>query len=119
MDWKREIRPGDLVRPLAARVRARLPRRAHSVVGLKIGGSQLAAARVLNGAEVELVQVARAELEPGIVVGGELRDPDALATALSAFFRKHRLPRRGVRLGVSNTRIGVRLFEIAGLDDPR
>lgn len=119
MDWKREIRLGDLLRPLAGRVRARLPRRARSVVGLKIGGSQLAAARVLNGEHAELVQVARTELDPGVVVGGELRDPDALATALSAFFRKHRLPRRGVRLGISNTRIGVRLFEIAGIDDPR
>ena len=56
---------------------------------------------------------------PGIVVGGELRDPDALAEALKAFFAKHKLPKKGVRLGIANNRIGVRTFEIAGIGDPK
>src|SRR5207247_7947038 len=70
------------------------------LVGLKIGASQLAAARVANNGQAELLQVAREPLEPGVVVGGELRDPEALADALKAFFRKHKLPRRGIRLGI-------------------
>src|SRR6266545_1463917 len=45
------------------------------LVGLKIGASQLAAARVANNGSAELLQVAREPLNPGIVVGGELRDP--------------------------------------------
>jgi type IV pilus assembly protein PilM len=94
-------------------------RRAKRLVGLKIGASQLAAARVVNNGSPELVQVAREDLEPGLVVGGELREPELLAEALRAFFRKHRLPRQGVRLGIANNRIGVRIFEIAGIDDPR
>src|SRR5919201_3606365 len=49
------------------------------VTGLKIGGSQLAAARIHNNGVPELVQMARQDLEPGVIVGGELRDPDALA----------------------------------------
>jgi type IV pilus assembly protein PilM len=53
------------------------------------------------------------------VVGGELRDPDALAEALKDFFAKHKLPKKGVRLGIANNRIGVRTFEIAGIDDPK
>src|SRR5213078_3787940 len=61
------------------------------LVGLKIGASQLAAARVANNGRTELLQVAREPLEPGVVVGGELRDPEALSAALKAFFRKHRL----------------------------
>jgi type IV pilus assembly protein PilM len=94
-------------------------KRAKRVVGLKIGASQLAAARIVNNGSPELVQVAREDLEPGLVVGGELREPELLADALRAFFRKHKLPRQGVRLGIANNRIGVRIFEIAGIDDPK
>jgi type IV pilus assembly protein PilM len=99
--------------------RASGSKRVKRVVGLKIGGSQLAAARVVNNGSHELVQVAREDLEQGIVVGGELREPELLAEALKAFFRKHKLPRQGVRLGIANNRIGVRIFEIAGIDDPK
>ena len=89
------------------------------LVGLKIGGSQIAAARVRNGESPELVQAARMPLEHGIVVNGELRDPEALALALKAFFAAHKLPKRGVRLGIANNRIGVRTFEVTGIDDPK
>jgi type IV pilus assembly protein PilM len=89
------------------------------LVGLKIGASQLAAARVANNGHAELLQVAREPLPPGVVVGGELRDPDALAEALKAFFRKHKLPRRGVRLGIANNRIGVRTLDVVGITDPK
>ncbi|MGH3071865.1 MAG: type IV pilus assembly protein PilM [Gaiellaceae bacterium] len=89
------------------------------VVGLKIGGSQIAAARVHNGDSPELVQAARTSLDHGIVVNGELRDPEALATALKDFFAEHKLPKRGVRLGIANNRIGVRTFEVTGIEDPK
>jgi len=113
---KRERRAIRLPRP-----RVELPRSGSgkSIVGLKIGGSQIAAARVSNGGTPELLQAVREPLEHGIVVGGELRDPEALAVALKEFFRKHKLPKRGVRLGIANNRIGVRTFEIAGIDDPK
>jgi type IV pilus assembly protein PilM len=94
-------------------------KRAKRLVGLKIGASQLAAARIVNNGVPELVQVARQDLEPGLVVGGELREPELLAEALRTFFRKHKLPRQGVRLGIANNRIGVRIFEIGGIADPR
>jgi type IV pilus assembly protein PilM len=89
------------------------------LTGLKIGASQLAAARVSNNGSAELLQVAREPLAPGIIVGGELRDPDALSEALSDFFAKHGLPKKGVRLGIANNRIGVRTFEIAGIEDQK
>ena len=89
------------------------------LVGLKIGGSQIAAARVRNGESPELLQAARVSLDHGIVVNGELRDPEALAVELKAFFAKHKLPKRGVRLGIANNRIGVRTFEVTGIDDPK
>src|SRR5581483_3147104 len=62
------------------------------LVGLKIGASQLAAARVSNNGAAELMQVARQPLQQGVVVGGEVRDPEALALALKQFFAKNKLP---------------------------
>jgi type IV pilus assembly protein PilM len=89
------------------------------LVGLKVGGSQLAAARIANNGAAELLQVARVDLPPGVVVSGELRDPDTLANALRDFFAKNKLPRKNVRLGIASNRIGVRTFEITGIDDPK
>ena len=94
-------------------------RRHKQLVGLKIGGSQLAAARVVNNGGVEVTQLAREALEPGVVVGGEVRDPEALAGALKEFFDRHKLPKRNVRLGLANNRIGVRTLEIVGIADPK
>ena len=93
--------------------------RTKKLVGLKIGASQIAAARVVNNGAPELVQVAREELDGDLVVGGELRKPEELAQVLRSFFRKHKLPRQGVRLGISNNRVGVRIFEIAGIHDEK
>jgi type IV pilus assembly protein PilM len=92
---------------------------AKRLVGLKIGASQLAAARVSNNGVAELEQVARQPLPMGIVVGGELRDPDALTEALKVFFAKNKLPKKGVRLGIANNRIGVRIFDIVGVDEEK
>jgi len=93
-------------------------KRAKKLVGLKIGASQIAAAYVANNGAPELVDVAREPLEPGLVVAGEIRDPEALGDALKRFFDLHKLPKNAVRLGVSNNRIGVRTFEIEGISDP-
>ena len=106
--------------------RIRLPQREKSstseeatVVGLRIGSSQLAAALVYNNGSAELRQLARSPLERGIVASGEVKDSDALANALKRFFASHKLPRRGVRLGVATNRIGVRVLEVPVNDDPR
>jgi type IV pilus assembly protein PilM len=93
--------------------------RTKHLVGLKVGASQIAAARIVNNGSPELIQLERQSIEQGIVVGGELRDPDALAEALREFFAKHKLPNKNVRLGIGNNRIGVRSFEISGVHDPK
>jgi type IV pilus assembly protein PilM len=104
-----------------ARKRARPTLRARGrgkrFVGLKIGASQLAAATVVNKAEADLVQVARMDLEPGVVVGGEVRDPATLSAALESFFKKNKLPKRNVRLGISTNRVGIRTFELPVISD--
>jgi type IV pilus assembly protein PilM len=90
------------------------------VVGLKVGASQVAAARVMNvNGSPQLLQVARETLADGVVVGGELRDIEGLAQALKDLFGKNKLPKKGVRLGIANNRIGVRTFEIVGIDDSK
>ena len=43
----------------------------------------------------------------------------ALAAALDSFFTENKLPRRGVRLGLGTNRIGVRAFDVDGIDDER
>ena len=92
-------------------------RRGKRVVGLKIGASQLAAATVVNNGAPHLVHVARTDLEPGVVVGGEVRDPETLGAALKDFFKKNKLPKRNVRLGISTNRVGVRTFELPAIAD--
>ena len=99
--------------------RKALPAVHKRVVGLKIGASQIAAAQVINAGDPRIVRMARMPLERGVVVGGELREPEVLAAALKTFFRKNKLPRNCVRLGISNNRIGVRTFEIPGIEDPK
>jgi type IV pilus assembly protein PilM len=106
-------------RERAASKPARTGRSVKRLVGLKIGASQLAAARVANNGAAELVQLARQPLEHGIVVGGEVRDPEALAEALKRFFAKNKLPKKNVRLGIASNRIGVRTFDLVGIEDEK
>jgi type IV pilus assembly protein PilM len=87
------------------------------IVGLKIGGSQIAAACIANNGSAKLERIARAPLASGIVSGGELRDIQALADALRTLFEENDLPRRGVRLGVASSRIGVRSVELPAIDN--
>jgi type IV pilus assembly protein PilM len=130
--WKRELgrkrdgsgaasaRPeGGLRAKAAARAAAKERAIPKKIVGLKVGASQIAAATVANNGAAELQQVAREPLADGVVVAGELRDPERLAESLKEFFTKHKLPTKGVRLGIATNRIGVRTFDIAGIDDPK
>jgi type IV pilus assembly protein PilM len=89
------------------------------VVGLKIGSSQLAAAVVANNGSPKLVKAARHTLPAGVVAGGEVRDPAALAQEIETFFREADLPRKNVRLGIASSRTGVRVFERPQVDDPK
>ncbi len=89
------------------------------LVGLKVGASQLAAAHVVNNGSARLLSVAREELEPGVVIGGEVRNIPALAKALDDFFTRNELPRKNVRLGIGTNRVGVRVLDVEGIDDPK
>ena len=105
--------------PKTRTARERRDKRPKRLVGLKIGASQLAAAQIVNNGAPELTDVFREPLEQGLVVSGEIRDPDGLGDAIKRFFELHKLPKSDVRLGIANNRIGVRIFEIEGVSDPR
>jgi type IV pilus assembly protein PilM len=107
------------VRPQKAKKDKSKDKREKKLVGLKIGASQIAAARIVNNGSPELVDVFREPLPPGVVVSGEIRDTEALAGALRRFFELHKLPKKGIRVGLSNNRIGVRVFEIEGVTDEK
>jgi type IV pilus assembly protein PilM len=89
------------------------------VVGLSIGASELAAAVVVNNGRPKLVKAARHALQADVVAGGEVRDSEALANEIAAFFSAEDLPRKNVRLGIGSSRTGVRVFERPTVDDPR
>ena len=91
----------------------------NELVGLKIEAGSLTAAHVINNGGKKFARVAHAPLAQGIVAGGEVRDPAALATALNELFEGSGLPRRGVRLGLANTRIGVRVIDIPDISDAK
>jgi type IV pilus assembly protein PilM len=117
--WKRELALPKPARPNLPSGRKQGGHKTQRLVGLKIGASQLAAARISNNGVAELQQVAREPLAAGVVVGGELRDPEALGDALKAFFAKHKLPKKGVRLGIASNRIGVRIIDIVGVAEDK
>jgi type IV pilus assembly protein PilM len=122
--WKKEItfrrKPKQPKAPKAEKVpkQPKDEHKAREVVGLRIGSSQLAAARIANNGHAELQQLARTDLDRGIVVNGEVRDAEALTRALKSFFSSNKLPKGAVRLGIASNRIGVRTLDVPAIDDP-
>jgi type IV pilus assembly protein PilM len=125
MDMKKEIKLSDLFpkrKPGSSskpKVAAKKKKAKQDYVGVKVGASQIAAAEVHNNGGSKIVKLAREPLDPGVVVGGEVRDIAALGRALDEFFKKHDLPRKGVRLGVGTNRVGVRVLDVEGIDDEK
>jgi type IV pilus assembly protein PilM len=124
VDLKKELSFSDLIpklpgrkpKPVSAASTKRRPM-PPEIVGLKIDAGGLTAAHVVNEGSKKLLRVAQSPLPLGVVGGGEVRDPAGLATALDQFFSTTGLPRRGIRLGLANTRIGVRQIEVSGVSD--
>ena len=84
-------------------------------VGLDIDGRFVAAVQASEG---RIERVASVELPEGVVRDGEVVDPEALAVALREFAVEASLP-KGVRLGVSNQQIVVRLLELPVIEDEK
>jgi len=127
MDLKQEITLSDLFRRKGGEGKAAKPkknaraRKSHdgpqTIVGLELGTSQIAAAVVTNNGGKRLVKLHRESLPTGVMSGGEVRDPVALGVALKDFFDRYELPRKNIRLGLANSRVGVRQIDVSDVDD--
>lgn len=129
MNLKQEIKLSDLFRrpagggssPKPAKTKnARRRKESHgptTIVGLEVGTSQIAAAVVTNNGGKHLVNLCREALPTGVMAGGEVRDPAALGLALNDFFTRYDLPRKNVRLGLANSRVGIRQIDISDVAD--
>ena len=90
------------------------------LVGLKIGGSQIAAARRQQrppaGARAGRPH---ARWSTASWLAASCATPKPWPSRCGSSSGSHKLPKRGVRLGIANNRIGVRTFEVTGIDDPK
>ena len=41
-----------------------------------------------------------------------------LPSRSSAFFKQNKLPKRNIRLGIASNRVGVRVLDVPGVEDP-
>ena len=81
-------------------------------IGLDITSSALVAVSLKRkGKGYGVVARAESPLQPGIVVDGEVHDPDALAAAVKAFWVEHGFKDRNVAIGVANQRCITRVIE--------
>jgi type IV pilus assembly protein PilM len=85
-----------------------------SSFGLDIDGRFLAAVQVDRGQIQRAISV---DLDDGLVRDGEVSDPEALGAVIKQFVSQHKLP-KGVRLGVANQQIVVRLVELPLIENP-
>ena len=87
-------------------------------VGVKITQTAISVAVVEDRDGVgELTTLARRALDPGVIVDGEVGNLPALTQALETLWAEEKLPRRGVRLGLFGSRVGVRPVDITGIDE--
>jgi type IV pilus assembly protein PilM len=88
------------------------------VVGLDIEAGSIAATEVAANGSAQVTASAIGSLEPGAFHEGEVLDPERLASALKAFFAKHKLSKR-VRLGIGNQRLVVRMMRLPAIEDSK
>ena len=82
-------------------------------VGLDLDGGYLAAVSTHDG---RVERAVSRELDAGLMSDGDVVDAQGLASAVKAFFRDEKLPRK-VRLGVANQQIAVRQLELPKIAD--
>jgi type IV pilus assembly protein PilM len=81
---------------------------ARTKVGLDIGSTCVRAAEVAPGDVPVLLRAAQVRLEPSAVENGEVRQPEAVATALKELWSVGGFKAREVLMGMGNQRVVVR-----------
>lgn len=87
-------------------------------VGLDIGSDAVRAAVVEHGKSAPVLRrFAEMPLPPGVVVAGDVIDEGAVAEVVSALWKRHRLPRKHVVIGIANQRVIVRQVDVPHLEE--
>lgn len=93
-------------------------------IGIDIGATAIRASVLGAGTtdgrpSVTLQGSGYAELAPGVVVNGEVREPGALTVALKRLWREQKFDCRNVIIGMANPQVIVRALSIPNLDPER
>ncbi len=87
-------------------------------VGLDIGSSAVRAAVVDTAKSSPLLRrFADMPLPPGAVVAGEIVDSGAVAEAVGALWKRNKLPRKRVVIGIASQRVIVRQVDVPHLEE--
>jgi len=87
-------------------------------VGLDIGSEAVRAAVVDTGKAIPLLRrFVEMPLPPGAMQGGDVVDQGAVTEAISALWKRHRLPRKRVVIGIANQRVIVRQVDVPHLEE--
>ncbi|MEE9205814.1 MAG: type IV pilus assembly protein PilM [Acidimicrobiia bacterium] len=87
-------------------------------VGLDIGSEAVRAAVVESGKSTPVLRrFAEIPLPPGVVSAGDISDAGAVGEAIAALWKRHRLPRKNVIIGIANQRVIVRQVDVAHLEE--
>ncbi len=87
-------------------------------VGLDIGSEAVRAAVVESGKSTPVLRrFAEIPLLPGVVSAGDVSDAGAVGEAIAALWKRHRLPRKNVIIGIANQRVIVRQGDVAHLEE--
>lgn len=83
-----------------------------SIIGLDIGSSAVRAVEVLPGRSPRIRRAARIPLAPGVVVNGQVREPDEVTKAVRRLWHENRFSHKVVRLGIGSGSVLVRQVEL-------
>lgn len=87
------------------------------LVGLDIGTVAVRAAAIDTGRKLVLRRFGEMPLPPGAVEAGEILDEDAVAEAVSALWKRHKLPKKRVIVGTANQRVIVRQVDVPQMEE--
>jgi type IV pilus assembly protein PilM len=96
-----------------------MAKRTHTLVGLDIDATGIAAASVAVNGRIRVERAATSPLDPGIIRDGEVADVDGLAEALRALYHANKGLGKRVRVGLANQKIIVRVIDLPYLEDTK
>ena len=86
---------------------------ANTSIGVDVGSTSIRAAEVkYNGKTMKVLRVAEVPLERGIIIGGEVRDPEALTDAVKELWKLGKFSSKIVSVGIGGPQTLVRQVDL-------